>query len=92
MNKVGREYYADQFAELTKNKGHEIVDGIYVNNKSILKIRCSKHRKPLTWLLKIIKNRFMASHVVCNFMNMVVLIQAKNVEKASKYLMKLEPN
>lgn len=38
-----RQKKAKQFAELVQSRGHEITDGLYVNNSSVLKIHCLKH-------------------------------------------------
>ena len=35
---------ATEFAELVKSRGHEIIDGFYLNNSSELTIRCSHHK------------------------------------------------
>ena len=37
---------ANKFAKTVQDRGHEIVDGTsYINNRSVLKIRCLKHEK-----------------------------------------------
>lgn len=39
---------ANSFARLVKSRKHNIIDGVYINNSSVLKIHCLKHKQDHT--------------------------------------------